>query len=171
MPVYLTPMCIIRIIFLTLLGFAIASAQSAVDLRKKFGEPTSESRSETYQIKPYDKKTNTSVQLTVTYAKTGEITEWLVEIFPYFQDRQTPVSEEESDTKIQILRDALAEVFPLEKRGKNIINGFLSGTCSDDDCYGTFERYENVTIFFNGNNHRYARIRTGSDFVKKIPSK
>ncbi len=88
----------------------------------------------------------------------------LVEIFPYWAKRDTPTTKEEDELKTKLLNEVVDEVLPKEKRGKHIINGFLNLAClPDDDCFGTFENYEKASIYFNGNSHRYARIRFGKD--------
>jgi len=144
-------------IFILLFCFA-ANAQSSDELRQKYGAPTSETYTETYQARPYNEKTKLSVGVTVTYTKNKEICQILVDLFPYFVGVDIPTTKEEDELKSQLLREVVNEVLSSGKRGRHIINGFVSGSCSEDGCFGTFERYEKVTIFYNGNNHRYARI-------------
>lgn len=147
-----------KIFFLILFACLVADAQSPGELRQRYGEPTEEIYIEKYQVRPYNEKTNLSVYLTVTYTKSKEIRQMLVEVFPYFVGTIPPTNKKEDEIRTLLLREAVDEVFPPEKRGRNIINGFVSSTCSDDGCFGTTERYEKVNIFFNGNNHRYATI-------------
>ena len=143
-------------IFILLFSFAV-NAQSSDELRQKYGAPTSETYSEVYQARSYNEKTKLSVAITITYAKSREICQMLVEIFPYFVG-DVPTNEAEDALKTQLLHEVVNEALPGGKRGRNIINGFVSGSCSEDGCFGTIERYEKATIFYNGNNHRYARI-------------
>lgn len=147
----------IKIILLILLSFFVVSAQSSEDLRQKYGAPVSETYSEVYTVRPSSEKIPFSVQVTVTYTKNKEICRMLVEVFPYFRERNNIPTKDDA-LKDQLLKEIIEEILPAEKRGKNIINGFISGSCTDDDCFGTYWQYEKVTIFYNGNNHRYARI-------------
>ena len=96
-----------------------------------------------------------------------EIISLLVENFPFWAKRDSPTTKEEDELKTKLLNEVVDEILPKEKRGKNIINGFVNlGCLPDDDCFGTFERYEKVSIYFNGNSHRYARITWRKDAYK-----
>jgi hypothetical protein len=150
---------VMKVIFFILLSCIFVDAQSAINLREKYGAPTSETFTEVYQARPYNEKTRLSVDVTVTYNKNKQICLLKAEIFPYSSNMNEPTTKEENELKSNLLREVLDELLPKEKRGKNIINGFVNMSClPQDGCFGTFEEYEKVSIYYNGNSHRYASI-------------
>jgi hypothetical protein len=147
-----------KTIIFILLCCIVASAQSSEELRKKYGAPTSETYSEVYLARRSEDIMKPSVVVTATYSKSKELCSMRVEIFPIFK----PVVEstkEESELKTKLLHEVVDEVSPKEKRGKYLMGSFINLAClPDDGCFGTLERYEKASIYYNGNEHRYAEI-------------
>lgn len=111
------------ILVIVLCGVSIM-AQTKSDVRKNYGTLVSES----YEVRP-------NVLLTVTYGKVGQICQ--MNFKPNLTDSNFPEATSESLTKI------VDEVVPLGERGRNIINGFLSGV----SVYGTTQDYDKLKIF------------------------
>lgn len=142
-----------RIAIVFLLACAAATAQSSSTLRQRYGQPVSE----TYDVRP-------DVIVTVTYAKTGEMCEMLIQ----------PIKETNSGKpsllKSQTLNEVIDELVPKVQRGKYVIGSFLNITCPNDDCSGTEEDYEKVLIHKHGriDAHRYASISWKSDACARL---
>jgi hypothetical protein len=134
----------------------VGLSQSVDEMRKRYGAPTS--YSEVYLARPYNESTKLSVVATVTYSKDKtEISGLRVEIFPYFVGINVASTNEERELKTRMIDEVLKEILPMERRGKLIIAGSVSGS-TVNDLFGTFERYEKVRIFYNGTEHRYAEV-------------
>ncbi len=113
-----------KIFFLILLCGVSIVAQTSGDARKKYGTLVSES----YEVRP-------NILLTITYGKTGQICR--MNLKPELIDSSSPEPTYESLNKI------VDEILPSGERGRNIINGFLSGV----SVYGTTQDYEKLKIF------------------------
>jgi hypothetical protein len=128
------------LLFLTCI---VASAQTSIALRQKYGQPTSE----TYNVRA-------DMVVTVSYAKTGHVCEMLIK----------PTSETENGKpsllKSQPLNEVIDELVPKEERGTYLMGTFVNIIgLPNDDC-GTDESYQRLSIFRNGGTdaHRYASI-------------
>ena len=133
-----------RIAILFLLACVVATGQTSSTLHQKYGQPTSE----TYNVRP-------NIKVTVTYAKTGEICEMLIE----------PIAEtgngNRSLLKSQPLEEVIDELVPKEQRGKYLMGTFLNIIClPKNDCFGVEEDYQKLLIHRHGSTdaHPYASI-------------
>jgi hypothetical protein len=122
-----------------LLMCVVATGQTSSTLRQKYGQPTSEN----YNVRP-------NIKVTVTYAKTSEICEMLIQ----------PIAETEdgkpSLLKSEPLAEVIDELVPKEQRGKYLMGTFLNIIClSKNDCFGVEEDYEKVLIHRHGSNDAY----------------
>jgi hypothetical protein len=130
---------LIRHSVLLIAGYLIANGsligQSGDDLRRKYGEPSSE----TFVVRP-------GVEVTATYAADRRITELLIApgtSGALIKSRGNGLSRDSVDTIID-------ELAPLSLRGKYVIAGFLNVTCLPaNDCAGSEVTYEKVTIYYN----------------------
>ena len=109
-------------------------AQSKEQLRRKYGEPISE----TFLFNP-------SIIVTATYASKGRIAELLI------SPRTTGLVKSRGQTMSQeSVRAILDELVPNSVRGKFLIGSFLNLTClPENDCQGSSEDFQNVTIYYN----------------------
>jgi hypothetical protein len=133
-----------RMAVFLLLVCVVATGQTSSTLRQKYGQPTSE----TYNVRP-------NIKVTVTYAKTAEICEMLIQ----------PIAETENGKpsllKSQPLAEVIDELVPKEQRGKYLMGTFLNIIClPNNDCFGVEENYEKVLIHRHGSTdaHPYASI-------------
>ena len=111
-----------------------AVCQSRDELKTKYGAPTSE----TFTVRP-------GIGVTATYASTGQITELLI-------SRQTPyyIKSMGKTLSQDILKEIIEELVPSAGRGKFLISTFENIHCLPlDDCVGTSESYERLTIYYN----------------------
>jgi hypothetical protein len=109
-------------------------AQSRDNLKKKYGEPVSE----TFLVRP-------GVSATASYNSTGQMTELVIAPFTtaLFKSRGNGIDR---DTIKQIID----ELVPESARGKLQMGTFLNLTCLPaNDCNGSDESYEKVTIYYN----------------------
>jgi hypothetical protein len=110
------------------------AGQSRDELRRKYGTPISE----TFIVRP-------GIVASATYGTGGRIVEWLI----------SPQNAEVIKTRNKTLnRESinaiLDELAPLSVRGKPLGGGVLNATCGPaNDCAGSEQLYENVTIYFN----------------------
>jgi len=109
------------------------------------------------------------IKLTVTYAKSGDVCEMLIK----------PASETQNGKpsllKSQPLNEVIDELVPKEQRGAYLMGTFVNIIClPNDDCGGTDETYQRLSIFRNGgiDAHRYASIHWKRDVCKNpVPTK
>jgi|SRR5580704_3376936 hypothetical protein len=122
-------------LLVTIVVCATFPAQSEDDIRLKYGSPISE----TFAI-------HDGVGMTVRRGPNGRISEML--IAPIRGDSLVP-SRSVTFPQELALR-ILDEVVPKRKRGKFIIGGFANIIClPQNDCAGSYDNYENVTISYN----------------------
>jgi hypothetical protein len=119
-------------------GYVITSGtligQSRNDLRRRFGEPSSE----TFVIRP-------GITVTPTYAADGRISELLIA-------PTTPnlIKSRGSGLRKDAVTTIIDELVPLAVRGKHVFEGFSNMRCLPaDDCAGSEQTYEKVTIYYN----------------------
>ena len=116
-------------------------AQSKDDLKKKYGEPVSE----TFLLRP-------EITVTASHNASGQITELLIAPFAtaLIKSRGNGLS-----LTREKLEEIIDELVPLSVRGKPTFAGFLNiGCMPENDCYGSFSSYEKLTIYYNaGKNH------------------
>jgi len=127
----------------------VATAQTSTSLREKYGNPSSE----TFRVRP-------DINVTVTYAKTGEVCEMLI------KPASETVNGKPSLLKSQPLKDVIDELVPKNERGAFIIGTFVNVVCQpNNDCAGANESYQRLSIFSNGSTdaHRFATIRWKRD--------
>jgi hypothetical protein len=125
-------------LFLALLLFCIPiTAQTREELLKKYGNPVLE----IYQVRP-------NISVSVTYNKEEKVCRMLIK--PTTPESQLPAPTLES------LKAIADELVPHQARGRNIINGFMSGV----EIYGTSYDYENLKIYsaFNEKNEIWVNI-------------
>jgi hypothetical protein len=109
-------------------------AQSREDLKKKYGEPVSES----FLLRP-------SITVTASYNSTGQITELV--IAPFTTDLIKSKGDGLSHDTVKQLID---ELVPQPARGISQIGGFLNIACLPaNDCYGSEDNYQNLTVYYN----------------------
>ncbi len=136
-----------KLMLLLLLTCAVVAAQTAGDLRQKYGMPISE----TFKVRP-------DIRVTVSYDKKGKVSEMLIE--PALDG--TIIKSRYRRIKSELLKEIIDELVPPNQRGKLIMGSFLNLAClPENDCYGASEEYERVVIYRNGGNdeHRYATIQ------------
>ena len=108
--------------------------QSREELRRKYSVPLSE----TFAVRP-------GMSATATYAANGTITELFISprTTGLIKLRETTLSNES-------IRAVVDELVPESTRGKFLIGGFINATClPENNCAGTSEDYQNVTIYYN----------------------
>jgi hypothetical protein len=126
---------LMKILLILLLACTSLFAQTKDDLRKKFGEPVSE----TFVVQP-------GITATVSYSENGRVREMLLMPQPssnLIKSKQMPINYD-------LLRKVINELVPKEERGKSIGNSFLSIMClPNNDCAGSSESYDKLTIYYN----------------------
>jgi hypothetical protein len=124
-----------KILLILLLGCSSLFAQTKDDLRKKFGEPVSE----TFVVQ-------SGIIVTVSYSENGRVREMLLMRQPpsnFIKSKQKPINYD-------VLRKVINELVPRQERGKSIGNSFLSLIClPNNDCAGSSESYEKLEIYYN----------------------
>jgi hypothetical protein len=118
----------------TLAMSAPLAGQSLDELKRKYGEPISQ----TFVVRP-------DISVTATYAANGRITELLIapRITDLIKSRGRTLSRDTVEAIVQ-------QLVPSSARGKFLISTFLNVTClPENDCAGTSESYEKVTIYYN----------------------
>jgi hypothetical protein len=123
-----------RVLLVALLTCAAIVGQSRDELRRRYGQPISES----FMVRP-------GISATVSYDQNGHITELLISPLNknLIKSRTTTLSHDS-------VKAVIDELVPRSERGKFLIAGFDDVTClPDDDCSGTSESYEKVTIYYN----------------------
>jgi hypothetical protein len=125
----------VKIILIALFTCTLLAAQTRDDLKQKYGDPVSE----TFVVRP-------GILVTATYGPMGRIIELLFapETTDLIKSRTQPGISRERLTPL------LDELVPKGIRGKHLISAFLNMTClPENDCWGSSESYENVTIYYN----------------------
>jgi hypothetical protein len=122
----------------SIVGWAAASGtligQSREELRRKYGEPVSE----TFVARP-------GITVTATYGTNGRIAELLIspENTALIKSRGATLSRESVDAIID-------DLVPRSIRGKYLIAGFVNAACiPENDCNGTSVGYEKISIYYN----------------------
>jgi hypothetical protein len=111
-----------------------AVAQSRDDLKKKYGDPVSE----TFLPRP-------RVTVTASHNSAGQITELVIAplVTDLIKSKGNGLTREE-------LKDLIDELAPVSARGSQQIGGFLNIACMpENDCYGSYDSYEKLTIYYN----------------------
>jgi hypothetical protein len=109
-------------------------AQSREDMKKKYGEPVSE----TFLLRP-------SVTVTASYSSTGQITELV--IAPFTADL---IKSKGDGLTYDLVKQLINELVPESARGTRQIGGFLNIACLPaNDCYGSEDKYQNLTVYYN----------------------
>lgn len=125
-----------KILLIFLLACISLSAQTKDDLRKKFGEPVSE----TFVVQA-------GITVTVSYSENGRVREML--LMPQ-QPSSNFIKSKQMPINYDLLRKVINELVPKEERGKSIGNSFLSLMCfPNNDCAGSSESYEKLVIYYN----------------------
>jgi hypothetical protein len=139
-----------KIVLLTMLTCAVVLGQSKDELKAKYGSPVSE----TFIVRP-------GIEVTATHAATGRIVELVI------SPQNTGLIKSKSSTGKSLTNDLLRtivdELVPMPNRGKYLIGTFMDFTClPHDDCAGSEEDYERLTIYYNaadGDGSNYAVIQ------------
>jgi hypothetical protein len=136
-----------KVVLIILLTSLSVVAQTKDDLRKKFGEPISE----TFIVR-------SGIVVTATYSATGQVKELL--LGPEMPDL---IKSKNKKLSYDVLRGIIEELVPAQERGKSIGGSFLNLTClPENDCAGSSEDYEKLTIYYNagrGGSVNYAVIQ------------
>lgn len=118
-------------------------AQTRDSLRAKYGTPTSDT---------YD--SGRGVMLTVTFDSKGNSCSVLID--RRGKNGNTPSSQETlSDADVDPILNDLA---PPHSRGRDNMGTFLDVICPPDNCSGSSQDYENVTITWIGNKDHYRYV-------------
>ena len=108
--------------------------QSREDLRRKYGEPSSE----TFTVRP-------GVEASAKYGSDGRITELVIA-----PGTSAIIKSRGNGLNRDFLETIIDELVPLPVRGKPVIAGFINMTCLPaNDCEGSSRTYEKVTIYYN----------------------
>ena len=119
-----------KIVLIVLLTCFSVVAQTKDELKKRFGDPVSE----TFVVRP-------GVVLTASYTPAGQIRELLI------APEMTGLIKSTSETLSHyVLREIIDELVPARERGKLILSGFLN--CFPG-CAGSSENYEKLSIYYN----------------------
>jgi hypothetical protein len=122
-------------------------AQSRDTLKKKYGEPISE----TFMVRP-------GIAVTASHDSTGKISELV--IAPLVTDL---IKSKGNGLTDDVLKKLIDELVPVSARGTPQIGGFLNISCLPaNDCYGSYDSYEKLTIYYNAGkngNVNYAVIK------------
>jgi hypothetical protein len=120
------------LILLILCGSVVA--QSRDDLKKKYGEPISE----TFLLRR-------GITVTASHNSHGQITE--IVIAPLVTDL---IKAKGNGLKRDVLKQLIDELVPLSERGTPQIGGFLNlGCLPENDCNGSYDDYEKLTVYYN----------------------
>jgi hypothetical protein len=124
-----------RLLLLLLFTNTILVGQSRDELKRKYGQPVSE----TFTVRP-------GILVTATYGPAGKTVELVIatQNTAIIKSRAGSVITKETATAI------IDELVPKGERGKYVIGEFDHITClPDDDCNGVSEHYEKLTIYYN----------------------
>ena len=117
-----------------LLSAGTLHGQSRDELKRKYGEPSSE----VFLVRP-------DISATPTYSAIGRIIELLISprIAGITKSRGATLSRD-------VVTAILDELVPNSARGKYIIAGFANAAClPENDCAGSYQQFENLTIYYN----------------------
>ena len=124
------------------------AAQSKDELRKKYGEPVSE----TFMVRP-------GIRVTATFGRNGRVYEFLIapEHPGFIKSRNATLS-------VDSVNEIIDELVPRSSRGKHLIAGFVNAEClPENDCYGSSKSYKKIYIYYNASGERervhYAVVR------------
>jgi hypothetical protein len=123
-----------KMVFIVLLTCVSVVAQTRDELKKKFGDPVSE----TFIARP-------GIVVTATYLRSGQIRELLIapEMTDLIKSKNKTLSHD-------VFREIIDELVPAKERGKLIGSAFLNLFClPQNDCLGSSEDYEKLTIYYN----------------------
>ena len=123
-----------KILLIALLTGTTIVGQSKDEFRRKYGEPISE----TFMVRP-------GISIAVTYQTQGRIAELLI------SPRTPALIKSRGDTLSRAdVKAIVDELVPKSARGEFLISEFDNITCLPaNDCQGTSENYEKVTIYYN----------------------
>jgi hypothetical protein len=122
------------------------AAQSRDELRRKYGEPVSE----TFGVRP-------GVRVTATFGANGRVFEFLIT-----PEYPTSIKSRNTTLSLNSVKAIIDELVPLSARGKPLMAGILNMEClPENDCYGSSNSYEKVDIYYNASGERvhYAVVR------------
>jgi hypothetical protein len=137
----------VKALLILLITCAAIGAQSKDDLSKKYGQPVAE----TYVIRP-------GIIVTASYDLTGQVTEMVIapQLTDLIKSKSTGLSHE-------TIKEIIDELIPTAERGRGMFGGFFNiGCMPQNDCYGSFNDYEKVIIYYNAGQHddvNYAVVR------------
>jgi hypothetical protein len=117
-----------------LIASGTLAGQSKDELRRKYGEPISE----TFTVRP-------DVSVTATYETNGRIIELLI------SPRATEIIKSRGKTlSHDSVKAIIDELVPHSVRGKFVSGAILNVEClPENDCAGGLESYQKVTIYYN----------------------
>jgi hypothetical protein len=136
----------------TLCVLLICATVNGQNSRAQLNQRYGTSRSETFNVRP-------NVFLTVSYTETEEICEMIVHPQRLTESLDSPITRTIASSE---LTEIIDELVPVNQRGKRLMGTFLNLICLPlNNCGGTMDSYELVTILRNGGNNkeRYATIR------------
>jgi hypothetical protein len=125
---------LMRMLVIVLLTCTAISGQSGDELRRQYGNPISE----TFMVRP-------GISVTASYASDGRITELLISPrnLDHIKSRGVTLSPD-------AVKAVIDELVPRSERGKFLIGTFDHIIClPENDCAGTSENYQRVTIYYN----------------------
>ncbi len=124
-----------RILLFAFLASTLIFGQSLDELKGKYGAAFSE----TFTVR-------TGIGVRVRSGPNGRIAEML--IFPMRAD--SLIQSRSMTFSHETAKNVLDELLPASRRGKFVIGGFVDAFCMpENDCAGSSEDYENVSIFYN----------------------
>ena len=124
-----------KILLILLLFCTAVGAQTKDELRRKYGEPFSE----TFVVR-------SGVTVTATYEPNEQIKELL--IAPQLPSEL--IKSKPTALSYDTLRGIIDELIPGKELGKYLMGSFLNLTClPQNDCAGSSEDYDKLTIYYN----------------------
>ena len=124
-----------RITAIMLVAMSVMLAQSPEELKRKYGVPIAE----TYTVRA-------AIEVTVMRRSDGRITELI--IAP--KHEKSLVRSRNVTFTREAATEVLDELVPVGERGKPRIGAFINMQCMpENDCAGSEDGYENVSIYFN----------------------
>jgi hypothetical protein len=135
--------------FATTMFTFVATSQP---LQERYGRPVAE----TYQVKP-------GVGASARYGASGQVC--LIVVRP--EKPHCPLNSPRNTIgDYEQTKEIVKELVPESERGKYVIGGFANIFCgTETDCFGSYEHWEKLFIFFSGSNQKqhYASIRWERD--------
>ena len=123
-----------KVLLLLLMFSVVGAAQSRDDLKKKYGNPISE----TFLVRP-------GIAVTASHNETGKITELMISplVTALIKSKGNGLTRD-------VLENLIDELVPPSERGTPQIGGFLNVAClPENDCYGSYNSYANLIIYYN----------------------